>query len=88
MEGERTAKNRALWGRVGYVGEAFAAVDGTYSGVRVAPLNFMTDQDAGDSGLGRTHPATFVNLVPLMMAALWEAAFAHEIGGPLSTWMN
>lgn len=87
MDGEKVAK-RALWGRIGYVGEAFAALDGTYEGVRISPLNYLTSQDSGDARLGRTHPAQFGNVAPLMMAALWEAAFAREAGGPLSTWEN
>ncbi len=89
MESEMAATGkRALWGRVGYVGEAFAAVDGTYIGVRVAPLNFMTQQDCGDVALSATHPAKFGNLAPLIMAALWEAAFVREARVPLSTWSN
>jgi hypothetical protein len=88
MEGKEQAAKRALWGRVGYVGEAFAALDGTYEGVRIAPLNFMTQEDGGELAPARAHPAQFGNLAPLIMAALWEAAFVREACVPLSTWSN
>ena len=90
---DRTAKGkalgkRALWGRVGYVGEAFAAIDGTYPGVKISPLNYVTKADAGVGPMANAHPSSYGNLIPLVLAALWEASFAHECGKPLSTWSN
>ncbi|MCA1831359.1 MAG: hypothetical protein ABR548_13085 [Actinomycetota bacterium] len=79
---------RALWGRVGYVGEAFAAADGTYPGVNISPLNFVTKQDAGSAPMAHAHPAAYGNLIPLVLAAMWETSFAKESGKPLSTWSN
>ena len=86
--GGRALGKRALWGRVGYVGQAFAAADGTYAGVSIAPLNFVTTHDTGLGPLGAAHPATYGNLIPLVLAALWEASFSYESGRPLSTWSN
>jgi hypothetical protein len=84
----RALGKRALWGRVGYVGEAHAAADGTYPGISVSPLNFVTKNDGGSGPLAHAHPAAYGNLIPLVLAALWEASFARESNGPLSTWAN
>lgn len=75
---------KALWGWVGYAGEPFAPVDGTYAGVDPLSLAYTTVQDTGDHP--RSGPA-LANLFPLIAAALYEAGFARE-AGPLSTWSN
>lgn len=92
MEGaarrRKEIRPRSLWGRVAYVGESFAAADGTYAGVSVAPLNFAPRHDAGPAPLASVHTAEYGHLVPLIVAALWEAGFSLEVRGPLSTWQN
>ena len=77
---------KARWGSVAYTGTAFAPSDRTYGGVNSRILNYTHRADSGD------HPAAFsrgqlANLVPLILSAMWEAAFAQE-AGPLSTWSN
>jgi hypothetical protein len=76
--------SRALWGWVGYAGEAFAPADGTYAGIDALALAYTTLADSG------THPRSggaLANLYPLVAAALYEAGFAWE-AGPLSSWNN
>lgn len=87
MEGAREQLgNRALWGRVGYAGEAHAPASGTYQGIDALSLNYTTVQDSG--AYPRPGGAEdLANLVPLVMAAMYECGFSWE-GGPLTTWSN
>lgn len=83
---ERVLGNRALWGRVGYTGDAHAPAQGTYAGIDALGLNYTTTQDSGDFPRpGEGSPLS--NLTPLVMAALYEVGFAWE-AGPLTTWSN
>ena len=78
--------DRALWGKVGYTGEAHAPAMGTYLGIDALALNYTTEADSGAyarPGAGDD----LANLVPLVMAALYECAFSWE-AGPLTTWSN
>lgn len=78
--------NKAVWGSVGYAGPAFAPAIGTYAGIDPVALRYTTVEDSGDyptPGIG----APLANLVPLIMAALYDAGFAWE-AGPLTTWSN
>lgn len=75
---------RAGWGRVGYAGDAYAPVPGTYLGVDPLRRGFGT---VADSGPGLDSRGALANLFPLVVAALYEAGFAAE-AGPLSTWNN
>lgn len=89
MERTRKARSgalgtRAVWNRVGYAGEAFAPAEGTYEGVNTIALAWTT---VADSGLHPRGGRGLANLYPLVAAAMYEAAFAHE-AGPLSTWSN
>lgn len=78
--------SKALWGRVGYSGEAHAPAEGTYTGIDAVNLRYTTTNDSGDFPKpGKDAPLS--NLVPLMMAALYEVGFAWE-AGPLSSWSN
>ena len=75
---------KALWGRVGYNGTAFAPALSTYAGVDAERLAYTSVADSGQ------HPKRgrgLANLYPLIAAALYEAAFAAELG-PLSSWSN
>ena len=77
---------RALWGKVGYAGEAYAPSEGTYPGIDAIGLLWTTVADSG------THPmpgsgAELANLTPLVMAALYDIGFAWE-AGPLTSWSN
>jgi hypothetical protein len=77
---------KARWGSVAYTGTAFAPSDRTYEGVNSRVLNYTHRADSGE------YPSAFsrgqlANLVPLILSAMWEAAFAKE-AGPLSTWSN
>lgn len=81
---KRVLGERARWGAVGYTGEAFAPVEGTYAGIDTATLNYTTHEDTG------LHPrggAELRNLYPLIAAALYEVGFSWE-AGPLDTWSN
>jgi hypothetical protein len=74
------------WGQVGYVGDVFAPSSKTYAGVDPKSVNYTHRADSGDfpapiAGGSLTH------VLPLILGALWEAAFAIE-AGPLSTWGN
>lgn len=78
--------DRARWGGVGYAGDAHAPAEGTYPGIDATSLRYTTVQDSGDYPMpGRGAP--LANLVPLIMAALYDAGFAWE-AGPLTTWSN
>lgn len=77
---------KASWGAVAYTGTAFAPSDRTYEGVNSRILNYTHRADSGD------YPSAFArgqlaNLVPLILSAMWEAAFVKE-AGLLSTWSN
>ena len=76
--------SRAVWGRVGYTGRAFAPARETYDSVNAGRARLTTVQD---SGRARRVKAPLANLYPLIAAALYEAAFASE-AGPLTTWLN
>lgn len=83
---EQVLGDKAQWGQVGYTGDAHAPSQGTYPGIDAIGLMYTTVQDSG------SHPmpgpgAELANLVPLMMAALYEVGFAWE-AGPLTTWSN
>ena len=83
---EQVLGDKAFWGSVGYTGNAHAPAEGTYPGIDAVALRYTTVQDSG------SHPmpgagAELANLVPLMMAALYEVGFAWE-AGPLTTWSN
>jgi hypothetical protein len=79
--------NQAVWGRVGYAGEAFAPAEGTYAGVTASGLNYTHVNDSGLTPMPGTKGAPLANLMPMILGAMWEAAFAAE-AGPLSTWSN
>jgi hypothetical protein len=86
-ETKKTLGDQALWGRVGYAGEAFAPAEGTYAGVSATGLNYTHIADSGRHPMPGTRGAALANLMPLVLGAMWEAAFALE-AGPLSTWSN
>jgi len=76
--------SRARWGRVGYVGAAFAPPPGTYPLIDTVRLAYTSVQDSG------SYPARgsqLANLYPLVAAALYDIGFAAE-AGPLTTWSN
>lgn len=79
--------DQALWGRVGYAGEVFAPAEGTYAGVSATGLNYTHINDSGLHPRPGSRTADLANLMPMLLGALWEAAFALE-AGPLSTWNN
>lgn len=87
---ERTVQTRealggkALWGRVGYAGTAFAPAPGTYDGIVARDLAWTTVSDSGAHP--RSGPA-LANLYALVAAALYDVGFARE-AGPLTTWSN
>jgi len=76
--------DRAVLGKVGYSGAAYAPVQGTYLGIDGASLNYATVED---TGIDLTPDADIANLHPLMAGALYEIGFAWEAGA-LSTWSN
>lgn len=83
---EEVLGERARWCGVAYSGAAFAPSDRTYAGVNPRTLNYTHRSDSG------RFPAAFsggalANLVPLVLSAMWESAFARE-AGPLSSWSN
>lgn len=83
---EQVLGNRALWGRVGYQGDAHAPTPGTYAGIDALNLRYTTTNDSGAYPMpGEGSP--LANLTPLVAAALYEVGFAWE-AGPLSTWSN
>jgi hypothetical protein len=78
--------DRAAWRGVAYTGAAFAPSDRTYAGVNPRTLNYAHRADSGKFP-GAFSGGALANLVPLVLAAMWEAAFVRE-AGPLSTWSN
>src|SRR5438128_1221324 len=78
--------DQAVWGRVGYAGDAFAPAEGTYAGVTATGLNYTHVNDSGLPPMPGKRGA-LANLMPMVLGAMWEAAFALE-AGPLSTWSN
>lgn len=84
IAGKNPLGDKAVWGRLGYVGEPFAPARETYPGIDPADLAYTTVADSGQ------HPRSgrgLANLYPLVAAALFEVGFAWE-AGPLSTWRN
>lgn len=84
IEADRPLGDTAVWGRVGYAGEAHAPPPGAYVGIDAARMAYTSVADSGP------HPCAgrdLANLHPLVAAALYEAGFALE-AGPLSTWRN
>lgn len=79
--------DQAVWGKVGYAGEAFAPAEGTYAGVTATGLNYTHVNDSGLPPMPGSRVAALANLMPIVLGAMWEAAFAME-AGPLSTWSN
>ncbi|MHB8511180.1 MAG: hypothetical protein ACYDCC_03270 [Actinomycetota bacterium] len=93
IEGQATQKpdthvlgERARWGGVAYTGAAFAPSERTYGGINPRTLNYTHRADSGIFP-GAFTGAHLANLVPLVLASMWEAAFAREAGA-LSTWSN
>lgn len=84
---KNTLGNQAVWGRVGYAGDAFAPAEGTYAGVSASGLNYTHINDSGLPPMPGHKGAPLANLMPLVLGAMWEAAFARE-AGPLATWSN
>jgi hypothetical protein len=83
---EQVLGDRARWGKVGYAGAAHAPAAETYPGIDALSLRYTTTEDSGRypvSGSG----AELANLVPLIMAALYDVGFAWE-AGPLTSWSN
>ena len=78
--------DRAVWGSVGYSGDAHAPAEGTYAGIDAVRVAYTTIADSGPHPLPG-HGAPLANLAPLIIAALYDAGFAFE-AGPLSTWSN
>jgi hypothetical protein len=76
----RREQNQPVGSSVEYRGRCFAPAPNTYSSVDVK-LNPWSLSDSGPAG--RDARA----FLPLIAAALYEAAFAYE-AGPLSTWAN
>lgn len=85
LAGLRSLGDRAAWGRVAYVGRAFAPAPGTYRSADASSLRHYFS--AQDSGTCPTTGRALTNLYPLVAAALYEVAFAAE-AGPLLTWSN
>jgi hypothetical protein len=83
---QKALGDQAVWGRVGYAGEAFAPAEGTYAGVSATGLNYTHQNDSGLPPMPGKAGA-LANLMPLVLGAMWEAAFASE-AGPLTTWNN
>jgi hypothetical protein len=79
--------NQARWGRVGYAGDAFAPAEGTYAGVTATGLNYTHVNDSGLCPMPFGRDGALANLMPMVLGAMWESAFAME-AGPLSTWSN
>ena len=78
--------DRAFWGKVGYTGDAHAPVTGTYPGIDALGLSWTTVQDSGNHPMPGSG-AQLANLIPLMMAALYDIGFAWE-AGPTTDWSN
>ena len=75
---------RARSTTLGYAGHAFAPAPDTYSGFDPLGLMYTTVNDSGRYPLDAK---LLGNLRPLLLAGLYEAAFAAE-AGPVSTWRN
>lgn len=75
--------DRVTYGRVGYAGEPYAPLLGTYRGADVVRFAYTTVADSGRYPCGRS----LKNLHPLVALTMYEAAFALE-AGPLTTWSN
>ena len=86
-ETRKALGEQALWGFVGYAGDAFAPAEGTYEGVTASGLNYSHVNDSGLHPKPGIKGAPLANLMPMILGAMWEAAFARE-AGPLSTWSN
>ena len=80
----RVLGTRAVWGSVGYSGEAFAPAPETYNLIDAVGLRYTTEQD---SGIMPSSGRALANLYPLIAAALYDVGFVLE-AGPLSTWSN
>ena len=78
--------DRAFWGKVGYAGDAHAPASETYPGIDALRLRYTTVEDSGNYPV-RGNGAELANLVPLIMAALYDVGFAWE-AGPLTSWSN
>jgi hypothetical protein len=87
MEQVRRTKNAVTSPQVRYSGNAFAPAAGTYRVADLRSFNFTTLADSGYAPTPVGRVADLGPLAPLVLAALWEAAFAYE-AGPLSTWQN
>ena len=83
---EHLLGERARWRSVAYNGAAHAPSDRTYGGVNPRTMNYTHRADSGEFPGSLTNGA-LANLVPLVLSAMWESAFARE-AGPLSTWSN
>lgn len=84
---KKTLGDQAVWGKVGYAGDAFAPAESTYAGVSASGLNYTHINDSGLPPMPGPKGAPLANLMPMVLGAMWEAAFARE-AGPLSTWSN
>ena len=81
---EHPLGTRARSGNLGYQGNAHAPAPGTYAGFDPLGLQYTT---VNDSGRYPMDAKALGNLRPLLLAGLYEAAFAAE-AGPVSTWRN
>src|SRR5688572_4046885 len=78
-ETQKGLGDQAVWGRVGYAGDAFAPAEGTYAGITATGLNYTHVNDSGRSPMPGAGGA-LANLMPMVLGAMWEAAFAMEAG--------
>ena len=74
-------------GRIRYRGDAYAPAARTYQAADLRTFNITTLADSGYAPSAAARVAHLGSLAPLVLAALWESAFAYE-AGPLSTWRN
>ncbi len=81
MDARNALGTAGVWGGVGFTGQPFAAASGSYHGIDAQGRVWTSAADSGSI------PANVGNLRPLVLAALYETAFASE-AGPLSTWSN
>jgi hypothetical protein len=84
---EQVLGNRALWGKVGYTGDATLPAQGTYPGIDALGLRYTTVADSGAFPTAAGEGAPLANLTPLVMLALYDTGFAWE-AGPLTSWSN
>lgn len=81
----RALGDKVMWGRVAYMGAAFAPAPGTYRCGDAVRLDvYFSTQDSGDCPTGGR---ALSNLYPLIAASIYELGFAAE-AGPLLTWNN